>query len=95
MKRSSFLGALLALIATPLLSFGKKKEEPKEWHVRESFVIDEEWNENQIIRAERDAEYRLMQSVKHQVKVWDTGAIRPDGRQQRVRHMHVVLIPKK
>lgn len=90
MKRSSFLGALLALIATPLLSFGKKKEEPKEWHVRETMDITG-MNEFQIKRAEQDMYYRMLEGIKPQIKSWVTGSIHPKFGNQIHRHLHVVI----
>lgn len=90
MKRSSFLGALLALIATPFLSFGKKKEEPKEWHVRESADITG-MTELQIKSVERDMYYRMLEGIKPQIKSWVTGSIHPKWGNQIHKHLHVVI----
>jgi hypothetical protein len=97
MKRKTFLASLLGMLALPFGLIAKKKEEPKVWIIRESFVVDpnQEYQEYGIGRSDAQARARILTEVSKQIKVWETGRIGRNGKPEIQRHFMVVLKPIK
>lgn len=99
MKRKTFLASLLGMLALPFTISAKKKEEPKDWIIRESYRVEEPFLPNQNLEyrieiGDMQAKTRLLANVEKQITSWETGSFF-NGKPIRERHFMIVIKPIK